>query len=431
VRRRITAAIVGVTAFILVAVGIPLAIVAQRSVVRSEVVKLQASAAQTLTEIARPIDTAQLAALRGEPDAPPPFAVYDTTGSVVFGDGPVPGDAAVDGAMAGSTTTTTAGAVVVATPITDPDENMLGVLRIATSLTAVNGRVREVWLIMAAVGVLAIGTSWLLADRLGRRLASPLVDLADTARQTSVGGVIEQSAPTGIAEIDELHEALVDNSVRISDALVRERQFSADVSHQLRTPIAALRLKLEAAHDHGHLDESALADLTRLEATVDHLLALARDAQPISAGCVLDEVIAHTVSRWSAQIGARHRALTTSGSAGRVDAAATAIGQVLDVLIDNALRHGQGDIGLVVRSVAGGVALDVHDEGSLAPSLSERDLFARHEGLNHGIGLALARSVTQAEGGRLVLAHRDPTTFSVVLLSGDRDDRPGTTAPGR
>ncbi len=419
-RRRITAAIVGVTAFILVAVGLPLAIVAQRSVVRSEVVKLQASAAQTLTEIARPIDTTQLAALRGEPDAPPPFAIYDTSGSVVFGEGPEPGDAAVDGAMAGSTTTTTAGAVVVATPITDPEENMLGVLRIATSLTAVNGRVREVWLVMAAVGLLAIGTSWLIADRLGRRLASPLVELADTARRTSIGGVIEQSPATGIAEIDQLHEALVDNSVRISDALVRERQFSADVSHQLRTPIAALRLKLEAADDDGHLDDSALADLTRLEDTVDHLLALARDAQPISAGCVLDEVVAHTVARWSAQVAAEHRSLTTLGSGGGVEASATAIGQVLDVLIDNAVRHGRGDIGLVVRTVAGGVALDVHDEGSLDPALTERQLFARHEGVNHGIGLALARSVTQAEGGRLMLTHRDPTTFSVVLLPRDR-----------
>jgi signal transduction histidine kinase len=56
----------------------------------------------------------------------------------------------------------------------------------------------------------------------------------------------------------------------------------------------------------------------------------------------------------------------------------------------------------------------------LDPTLTERQLFARHEGVNNGIGLALARSVMQAEGGRLMLTHRDPTTFSVVLLPRDR-----------
>ena len=290
-RRRITAAIVGVTAFILVAVGLPLAVVAERSVVRSEVVKLQSDAAQTLTEIERPIDPAQLAELSGEPDAPPPFAVYDATGAKVFGVGPEPGDAAVAGALAGSTSTTSAGAIVVATPITESDEQLVGVLRIATSLTAVNSRVREVWLVMVAVGLVAIGCSWLIADRLGRRLASPIVELAEIARRTSVGGVLETTAPTGIVEIDQLHDALVDNSVQINDALTRERQFSADVSHQLRTPIAALRLKLEAAAANGQVDETALADLSRLEETVGHLLTYARDATPIASGCILADVI--------------------------------------------------------------------------------------------------------------------------------------------
>ena len=84
-RRRITAAIVGVTAFILLALGIPLAVVIQRSAVRAELVELQRTAASTLTEIEVPLDAARLAALVNEPDAPPPFTVYDRSGSVVFG----------------------------------------------------------------------------------------------------------------------------------------------------------------------------------------------------------------------------------------------------------------------------------------------------------------------------------------------------------
>ncbi len=416
-RRRITVAIVGVTAFILVAVGLPLALVAQRLVVRSEVVDLQAIAAQTLTEIERPIDIAQLAKLRSEPDAPPAFSIYDAQGALLFGNGPEPADEAVSGAMAGSTTTTTAGAIIVATPVTDPDENVLGVLRISRSLNTVNSQVRQVWLAIVGVGLVAIGCAWLIADRLGRRLATPIVELADTARRTAVGGVLEAAPPTGIQEIDQLHDALVDSSATINDALARERQFSADVSHQLRTPIAALRLQLDAAHQSGKIAESTLNDLARLEETVDHLLAMARDAQPVRATCAIDVVVNDAVARWVAPVDAVGRRIAAAGTAGDVDASAPAVSQVLDVLIDNAFQHGRGDIGVVVRPVTGGVAVDVCDEGALSTSLPESQLFERHHGTNHGIGLALARSITQAEGGQLVLGRRDPTTFSMLLLN--------------
>ena len=86
------------------------------------------------------------------------------------------------------------------------------------------------------------------------------------------------------------------------------------------------------------------------------------------------------------------------------------------MLIDNALVHGRGDVEIVVRAVAGAFAVDVRDEGCLNASVSEIQLFARHQGRDHGIGLDLARSIAQAEGGRLVIGRHDPTTFSVVLL---------------
>lgn len=415
-RRRITTAIVGVTAFILLAVGIPLAIVAQRSIVRSEVVRLQATVAETLTEIERPIDEAQLARLRDEPDSPPPFGIYDAGGSRTFGVGPTVGDATVDEALGGATGTSTDGAVVVATPITDQNETVVGVLRIETVRNDITARVRSAWLLLVAVGGFAVACSWLIADRLGRRLAGPLVELADASRRMAVGGSLSPSPPTGIDEIDRLHDELVDNSVRINDALVRERQFSADVSHQLRTPIAALRLKLEAAGN-GTIDESARDDLARLESTVEHLLAFARDSAPASSTCSLDAVVSDAVSRWAPTIETDGRSIIGNSTAGGVvDASATALAQILDVLIDNARQHGAGAVSVAVRTVSGGLALDVSDAGGLDDEISENALFARHQGANHGIGLALARSIAQAEGGRLVLARRHPTTFSIVML---------------
>lgn len=416
-RRRITTAIVGVTAFILIAVGIPLAIVAQRAVARNEVVNLQAIAAETLTEIGRPLDVSQLDALRDEPDAPPPFEVYDTTGKLIFGDGPASIDGPTSSALGGSSGSSSDGPTVVATPITDQDENVIGALRVSTPSTDVNNRVRQLWLAIVVCGLVAVGLAWLIADRLGRRLASPIVDLADAARATNVGGVLEPQPPTGIAEIDQLHHALVDNSRRITSALVRERQFSADVSHQLRTPIAALRLKLDAAHSGGSVDPTAIDDLDRLQDTVDHLLATARDNTPIAATCSLNDVVDTAGVRWQPHAQSISRKLTTTTSSSSADVTASAVGmsQIVDVLIDNALRHGRGDIDLALRRVAGGIALDVRDEGTIDTAVNESALFDRREGTDHGIGLALARSLAHADGGRLMLTDRSPTCFTLVL----------------
>jgi signal transduction histidine kinase len=93
------------------------------------------------------------------------------------------------------------------------------------------------------------------------------------------------------------------------------------------------------------------------------------------------------------------------------------VDQVLDVLIDNALRHGVGTVTVSVRSVANGVAVDVADEGRSIPLLHADRVFARGYGSDTGIGLSVARAVAEADGGRVVLRHHDPTTFSLLLLT--------------
>jgi signal transduction histidine kinase len=90
--------------------------------------------------------------------------------------------------------------------------------------------------------------------------------------------------------------------------------------------------------------------------------------------------------------------------------------EILDVLLDNADRHGRGAVRAEIDSTdAGHLTVTVVDDGHLVTS--QASLFARREpGLErHGLGLALARSLAEAEGGRLVLAEPDPTTFRLVL----------------
>lgn len=423
-RRRITASIVGVAALILIMLGAPLAIAVHRSILDSEVVELQATAAITLTEIEVPLDLAQLASIGSEPDAPPLFSVYDRSGRLVFGTGPATADAAVRDAREGVPVSTTDGEIVVATPITDrATEQVIGVLRLAEPLSDVDHRSRVAWAEMVVAGLLALGVGWLIAERLARRLSLPVIELADAAAKMGDGRFPDQLRHRpGIAELDTLTAALEDSARRINEALARERRFSADVSHQLRTPLTGIRLRLEAAraqHDPDMIG-SALEDLRRLEVTIDHLLAVARDNIPASSTVRLDTAALQAAERWTQRMAvAGRRIVVTTSQAITTRGAPASVDQIIDVLIDNALHHGHGTVTVRQRRITGGAAVDVADQGS---GISERDaerIFERGRGEHNGIGLALARSMAEAGGGRLFLSRIAPTTFSLVLLEPD------------
>lgn len=412
---------------ILVVLGIPLALAVHRSILDTEVVELQATAARTLSEIQVPLDPAELAAVSREPDTPPPFSVYMPDGSLLFGDGPTVADSAVRRALAGNPASTTAGEIVVATPITDDrTERVVGALRLTESLAGANRRSRVAWVVMAATGLVALGIGWLTAKRLARHLSQPVIDLAAAATRIGDGGaVVRPSAPSGIKEVDTLAAALADTSDRINEALARERRFSADVSHQLRTPIAGVRLRLEAARAQRDPDMigPALDDLERLEQTVDHLLAFARDAVPTTSTVQLDVIAQRAVERWTPRAAAMARTITINAAEKVTTLGSSAsIEQILDVLIDNALHHGRGAISVAQRRIAGGGAIEVGDEGALIAVADRERIFERGHGNRHGIGLALARSMAEAAGGRLILTRHEPTKFSLILLEPEDSD---------
>ncbi len=431
-RRRIRGAIVGVSAIILLALGVPLAVVVHRSVVDAEVVELQVSAATVLAEIEIPISEEQLAEFTSEPDAPARFGVYDVTGTRMFGRGPRTADRVVSEALDGTSATSVDGEIVVATPIVEPGtERVLGVLRMSESMAGADQRARRAWLIMGSAGVAALGLAWLIGNRLARILADPLSDLAATAASIGEGAGIEAGPSSGIDEIDGLAAVLALRARKVFEALQREQQFSADVSHQLRTPLTALRLKLDGNVDQrleGAALDAAIADVDRLEVTIEHLLAVARDAVPTAGVIALDVAAGDAAERWAQRLGMVERSVTVVGSEPvMVRANRASVDEVLDVLIDNGLRHGVGAIEIRLRRVTGGIAVDVSDEGSSISLLEADRVFTRRHGSGdgEGIGLAVARSIAEAEGGRLLLTGHRPTTFSLLLI----EDPPAGSAP--
>jgi signal transduction histidine kinase len=297
---------------------------------------------------------------------------------------------------------------------------------VTSGRSAVVLRIGLIWLLMLMLAGAALLLAWLLANRQARRLVRPLEALSVVAERLGGGDFSVRTEAVGIAEIDSVNDSVNRTAVRLGDLVDRERSFSADASHQLRTPLTGLRLQLEAALDQPGVDlhaaiGDALAATDRLQATIDEILALARQAPSAHDPLDVDAVLQSIRKRWHAVLAAKGKPLrlaVTGSPHPRVDA--SALNQILDVLIDNADRHGAGAIGLVFRALDDAVAIDVTDEG--APlTVDAAELFGRESATDagHGLGLALARRLAESQGGRLRLSSPDPPTFTVLLPAAD------------
>src|SRR3954470_19391294 len=357
-------------------------------------------------------------------------ALYSPDGTLVTGDGPARADGLVSEALGGGVVTDpdAPGGLAVAVPVTD-GTTVTGVVRASSPYPGVWLRIAGAWAVMLALGLLAVGTTWLLARRQARRLSTPLESLVGAAQRLGEGDFSVRTDPSGIPEIDAAGSALDLTAHRLDDLVGRERAFSSTASHQLRTPLTGLRLTLETALDAPAAEQRAavvraLESADRLERTIDDLLSLARHAPRDRAELPLQSLLADWQAAWTPIVEGHGRGLrvTVAPELPASRASEAAVRQVVDVLLDNAVVHGGGTVGLVVRDAGATVAIDVTDEGDgpLEPEAVFRSRENRPPG--HGIGLALARALAEAEGGRLVLSRARPPVFSLLLPA------PGTCA---
>ncbi|MDQ1691392.1 MAG: hypothetical protein QOD87_1500 [Pseudonocardiales bacterium] len=424
-RRRITVLASLTAALAVLLFAIPLGVAVARYLVSDERLELQRNAASVAAKVSGDLGRAQAEAGNAEPGTT--ISVYDATGTRVGGSGPVQAAPVVRAAVSGTAAAGSVdGRIAAAAPVSDGD-TITGVVLITSSHAQVNQRIAVAWAAMLGLGLVAVGATAVMAGRYSRRLAGPLEELAVSAGRIGEPDFAASSARSGIDELDTLRAALAESSERIDRMLQRERAFSADASHQLRTPLTGMRLELESALDDPGIDlraavTRALTTADQVEDTIATLLSLARD-QPRPAVVDAGSLLARVHLRWHGRLAALGRPLRISAvpdpaSALRISPGAAE--QILDVLVDNALQHGQGAITVTVRELAGTIAIDVSDEGP-ALSLDSTGLFAQRpaDQTHHGRGLVLARILAEAEGARLHLSRNDPPTFTLLVTEQD------------
>jgi signal transduction histidine kinase len=418
-RRRLVVAIAGVAAVAVVLFAVPLGGVLARSYRDEALLRLQ----RDTIVATRAID---LGSDRSDPVELPPtrdaLAVYDLAGRRLDGRGPATGDAVVRATLRNGRPADTAGGgqLLVAVPLV-VSERVVGAVRAQRSENAAAARTRHAWWLLAAGAATLVALAVLAALILARRLVAPLDRLAAAAGVLGEGDFAARAPRAGMRELDAVADALDRTAARLDELVSRERAFSADASHQLRTPLAAMRIELEALELRGEELPAALDQVGRLQQTVETLLAVARDAPRREAATALRTLTDELAARWRGPLAAEGRPLAVHDRAATRVARVSerVVGEALDVLLDNALRHGAGPVTVTIRDAGGLLAIDVSDAGQGFTGDPE-SAFTRRGGNGmgngHGIGLALARSLIRAEGGQLLVSRAGPEPVVTVLL---------------
>jgi signal transduction histidine kinase len=298
-------------------------------------------------------------------------------------------------------------------------------------------------LMIGGVALLAVGLAVVLGLLYARRIVKPLQELARAADRLGSGDSSPLGRRFGIQELDRVAEGLDGSAQRINDLLSAERDFAIDASHQLRTPLTALSMRLEemlAAADYPDVvreeGAAALAQTERLADVVGQLLGRARRTAPGAPTVAsVDEIVGQQVVEWEPAFRRKNRRLAVAGEKG-LFAFATPGGasQVIATLLDNALAHGAGTVTIRTSRTRRSVVVEVRDEGSgvppeLAPRIFERSVSGSPNGT--GLGLALARTIAAADGGQVVLVRPRPAVFALFLphATADAEEQPAVLGP--
>jgi signal transduction histidine kinase len=308
---------------------------------------------------------------------------------------------------------------------------VVGAVRLSQDTGAVNDQVRRSWIGIGSIAtvlvLIAIGVAWLLATSLVR----PVSRLEDTATRLGDGDLAARADLDGPPEVATLARSFNQMADTLSANLVAQQDFVANASHQLRTPLTGLRLRLETIKEQGGSagEQAAKAEkeVDRLSALVDDLLELARALSMDSAGTTVDLGTAadQAVERWRGPAAERDMRLEVNKTEASVWADPSDVAHIIDNLVENAIHYCPPGtrISVVVSSRAGRPALAVADTGpGIDPHDADRifERFYRGStgragGPGTGLGLAIVGELARRWGGEVRLVPGAGTTIEVTF----------------
>jgi signal transduction histidine kinase len=302
-------------------------------------------------------------------------------------------------------------------------DRVVGAVRIVYSTGEMTSRLWRIWGFRAVLAVLVLGVAALLGVVVARRLTRPLRQLNDMASKFSDGDLTARSPVTGPLETQTLARTLNQGAERLDTLIAAQRIFVADASHQLRTPLTALRLSLDNIAD-GVDDEfvredveQATAEVVRMSRLVSGLLVLARAEAKVTAAEPLPllDIVRERLAVWRPAADERGVTIALRGSTdGRPSVLSSPghLDQMLDNVLSNALEVSPDGGTITVRVEPRGDVVEVRvlDEG---PGMSDAeksrafDRFWRGQGLTgksgSGLGLAVVRQLVTDDGGTVAL----------------------------
>jgi two-component system, OmpR family, sensor kinase len=301
--------------------------------------------------------------------------------------------------------------LVAAAPIID--ERFVGVVRYTRGVGDVQSGVRRAIAGAIAIGLAALLAGLVVAFALADSLSRPLARLASAARRLGRGDLTARAdRAEGATEITELGRSFDEMADRLEATVKAQREFVANASHQLRTPLTGMKLRLESAIDATREDdarrqlEAADREVDRLAEIVERLLVMARRIEQGTAAAVdVDAAIERAVERWRERAERVGASLEVDGRAGSAVGDANDLDQILDNLIDNAIAYAPGPVRVIGATDDGQVVVAVEDRGPGIPAeeadrVTERFYRGRGAGPGgSGLGLAIVRELAEKSGG--------------------------------
>jgi two-component system, OmpR family, sensor kinase len=325
-------------------------------------------------------------------------------------------------AVQGERHSATIGSTLLYTAVPVIDEGRrTGAVRVTQSTAAIDDRVRRDILALVGIGVAALVFGLALAWVLAGSLARPLRRLADAAHRAGSGDLDVRAEPGGPLEQREVAAAFNQMVERLGTVLAAQREFVGNASHQLRTPLTGLRLRLEAASLRATDPElerelaEAERETVRLAKLLDGLLTLAREgestvpARPVDLGATASAA----AERWLAH----GREIRLEGEGRPVALASDGdVATILDSLIENAIRYSPGASAVtiewggdaseaIVAVLDGGPGIEPGEEEAVFERF-RRGSASRGGSSGTGLGLAIARTLAARWGGTVTIGNR-------------------------